>query len=99
MHIGRNHHALLSVLGGLVTSFVAFSFATMRTTSQYSGQLMAGDQAANRAFPTTLNTMQSAMDGTNPLLQAMSSYGWWVLVIVGGLVAAPILFRLTRRFV
>jgi hypothetical protein len=63
------------------------------------GQLLAGDPSLNREFPTTLNTMHGAMDGQNPILESMGSYGFWVVVVIGGLIAAFIILKLMRRFV
>jgi len=63
------------------------------------GQLLAGDPTANREFPTTLNTMHAAMDGQSSVLNAMGSYGFWIAVTIGGVVASFIIFRLARRYV
>lgn len=88
-------------MGGFTASLLAF--VTVTYTQSYNAmiksQLLAGDPATNREFPTTLNTMHSAMDGQNTMLQAMGSYGFWVLVFFGGIIASFIIFRLMRRYV
>lgn len=103
-HIGRSHHtglqAAISIVGGFAASFLAFSVTTY--TQQYGGmhgQLLAGDPSANRELPTTLNAMRSAADGSNPILHAMTSYGWWTAVVIGGMIASVIVFKLMRRYV
>lgn len=102
MHLGRNHHLdiITSVLGGFVASFLTFTVTTYtRVSGGLGGQLLAGDPAANREMPTTLNMMKNAADGSDPVLQSMTSYGFWIAVMIGTLIAAPILYRLMRRFV
>lgn len=104
MHMGRSHTAgeiVTALVGGFAASFLTF---VVTTYTQYyghnmQGQLLAGDPTMNREFPTTLNTMHAAMDGQNPVLESMSSYGWWTLVIIGGLIAAFIILKLMRRYV
>ena len=104
VHIGRNHRATemtIAVVGGFAASFIAFS---LNTYTQYSGaamkgQLLAGDPTANRAFPTTINTIQAAMSGSDPMVSALTSYGWWTGVIVGTAFAAFIILKLMRRYV
>lgn len=39
------------------------------------------------------------MTGENPMVNALSSYGWWSIVFVGGIVAALIIFKMMRRYV
>ncbi len=105
MHVGRSHHLSLeiavSILGGFTASFLAF--VTVTYTQHYNAflrsQLLAGDPAKNREFPTVLNTMHAAMNGENPIVQSMGSYGWWFLVVIGGIIASCIVFRLARRYV
>ena len=104
MHIGRSHHRsaeiILTIAGGFISSFLAFVFATYSTASRsLSGQLVAGDPAINREFPTTLNAIRATVDGTGSLSTAMSSFAWWNAVIIGGIVCSFILFRLIRRYV
>ena len=98
MHMGRSHHVIVSIAGGFSASFLTFFIATYGTTASQRGQLLAGDATLNKNYPTTLNMMHGAMDGTNPILQSMSSYGWWTLVLAGGLLAAFILVKMLRRF-
>ncbi|MBP7113884.1 MAG: hypothetical protein KBA40_00350 [Candidatus Peribacteraceae bacterium] len=105
MHLGRSHHLgreiAVSVVGGFAASFMAFVVNTY--TQNYGkgiqGQLLAGDPSANREFPTTLNTMHAAMDGQSSVLNAMGSYGFWIAVMIGGVIASFIIFRLARRYV
>jgi len=100
MHFGRSHHIITSILGGFAASFLTFTVTTYTRVSRgLGGQLLAGDPAANRELPTTLNMMKDAADGTDPTIQAMSSYGFWIAVTIGTLIAAPIVYRLMRRFV
>lgn len=103
-HLGRSHHtavdAAISIIGGFAASFLTFSItAYSEYSSSMRGQLIAGDPTLNRQYPTTLSMMQSGIDGTNPILQSMSSYGWWMAVLIGAIVAAFIIFRLIRRYV
>ncbi len=98
----RHRHDLgLSLIGGFAASFLAFSFSTY--TQHFGviqkGQLVAGDVVANRELPTTLNAFRSAADGSNPLIASLTSTSWWVAVMMGGFVAAFILFKWMRRYV
>ncbi len=104
MHFGRNHHlgieVAVSVVGGFLASFTAFAFTTYtRNMGSMQGQLVAGDPTKNREFPTTLNTMHAAMNGQDSLLNAMGSYGFWVMVTIGAVIAGFIIFKLARRYV
>ena len=63
------------------------------------GQLVAGDPTVNREFPTTLNTMHAAMDGQDSVIGALGSYGFWVAVVIGGILASFALFKLVRNYV
>lgn len=105
MHVGRSHHLgreiAVSVVGGFAASFMAFvvSTSTQNYGKNMQGQLLAGDPAANREFPTTLNTMYSAMNGQSSVLNAMGSYGFWIAVVIGGIIASFIIFKLARRYV
>lgn len=104
MHFGRSHHLGLeiavSAIGGFAASFLAF---TLTTYTQHSGsmqgQLLAGDPTQNRNFPTTLNTMHAAMDGQSSVLGAMGTYGFWIAVTIGAVIAGLIIFKLARRYV
>ncbi len=103
MHIGRSHHPLAdtigSIIGGFGISFLVFTGQVMMQSSKnFRGQLLAGDPAANRDLPTTLNAMRSIQDGSSPILQAMSSYAWWVAVLIGAAIASVILLKLLRRY-
>lgn len=103
-HLGRSHHTKIdiavSLVGGFAASFLTFAITAATQYNQaMRGQLLAGDPVANKEFPTTLNAFQSGIDGTNPILQSMSSFGWWTAVTIGGLVAAYIIFKFTRRYV
>lgn len=89
---------LIALIGGFFASFLAFATLTVQNTDYFQAQLMAGDPAANRTLPTTLHTLQGAMDGTDPLIAAMGSYAWWILVMIGALVAAFIILKLMRRY-
>ncbi len=103
MHLGRSHHTIgqmvVSLCGGLAASFLTFTVTTFTQNYSMKGQLLAGDPSVNRQMPTTLNAMQGAMDGSSPMIHAMTSYGWWVMVIIGGFIAAFIILKMMRRFV
>ena len=88
----------IALVGGLLSSFLAFAATTVQRTNYLEGQLIAGDPALNKNLPTTLNTMQAAMDGNDPLLIAMGSYVWWIMVMVGGLIAAFFILKMMRRY-
>ncbi len=104
MHIGRSHHkaieVIVAVVGGFSASFLTF---VITTYTQYhrslSGQLVAGDTTVHRELPTTLNMMHAAMDGRDPIASAMTNYGWWIAVLIGGVIASLIIFKLARRYV
>jgi hypothetical protein len=89
---------VISLVGGFLASFLAFAATTMQRTDYLQGQLLAGDPALNRELPTTLNVMQAAMTGNDPLVSAMGSYLWWILVMIGGLIAAFIILKMMRRY-
>lgn len=103
MHIGRSHHtavqAVISVIGGFAASFFVFAASTYVQLGGMRGQLVAGNQNVNRQYPSTLNAFQGAIDGTNPMMQSFTSYGFWLMVILGGIVASFILFKMARRYV
>lgn len=103
MHLGRSHHpatqVAVSVIGGFAASFLTFAVTTTQKFGAMQGQLLAGDPELNKEFPTTLNTMHAAMDGQNSLLNSMSSSAFWLLVIIGGVIASFIIFKLMRRYV
>lgn len=99
MHLGRNHHIALSVLMGFTASFLLFTMSVYSSAGGMRGQLMAGDPTANRQFPTTLNAMKGAIDGSDPMISAMSSYGFWYTVILGGIVVSYIIFKVARRYI
>lgn len=103
MHLGRSHHTVgqiaTSVAGGFAASFLAFSVTTFTQSYGMKGQLLAGDPTVNRQMPTTLNAMQGAMDGSNPMMHAMTSYAWWIMVVCGGIIAAFIILKMMRRYV
>jgi hypothetical protein len=88
-----------ALVGGFAASFLTFTVTTYTTNSGMRGQLMAGDPAVNQELPTTLNMMQSAMDGNNSMLNSMGSYTWWILVIIVGLIGAFVLLKVMRRYV
>jgi hypothetical protein len=102
MHIGRSHHTALevtlSLLGGFVASFTAFTINTYHNAS-LQGQLLAGDPTLNRQMPTTLNAMKGIGDGSDPMISALTSFGWWTAVLIGGVFASFIVFKLMRRYV
>ncbi len=102
MHIGRSHHldVIVSIVGGFAASFLSF-FVTTYTGGSHSlgGQLLAGDPTINRQFPSTLNTMHAALDGSDPIANALTSYTWWTAVVIGGIVASFVVFKLIRRYV
>ena len=89
----------IAVVGGFFASFLAVVLSIIESSSDLRGQLLAGDPAANRAFPTTLNSMQAAIDGNDPILSAMGSYGFWTLVVIGGFFATFVILKLMRRYV
>ena len=92
----------IAIVGGFLASFLTFVVSTYQQAGMgvfQLGQLLAGDPVANRAEPTTLNTLQAAMHGEDPLLTSMSSYEWWVAVMIGGLIAAALILKLMRRYV
>ncbi|OGJ66776.1 hypothetical protein A3A67_03940 [Candidatus Peribacteria bacterium RIFCSPLOWO2_01_FULL_51_18] len=101
-HVGRSHHAgleiTLSALGGFAASFLIFLVAA-RQSNTFRGQLIAGDPAVNRQFPSTLNTMQTALSGGNPIASSMTSYGFWVAVIIFGSALSFLILKLLRRYV
>ena len=100
MHIGRSHHLLISVISGFTASFVTFTVAQyVNISGGLRGQLMAGDPTANRQFPSTLNSMKGAMDGTDSMVSSLTSYGFWMTVILGGIVASMVAFKMLRRYV
>jgi len=101
MHLEHSPADLaIALVGGFFASFLTFTVtAYERAGVSLLGQLIAGDPQANREFPTTLNTLQAAVGGEDPLVQAMSSYGWWIAVLIGGLIAAAIILKLMRRYV
>ena len=53
----------------------------------------------NRELPTTFNEMHAALAGENTMVNAMSNYSWWVAVMLGGIVASFLVFKLMRRYV
>lgn len=98
------HHSKLDIpialVGGFFASFLTLAFSVYQQSSTtFLGQLLAGDPVDNQQFPTTLGSMQAAIGGDDPLLNAMGSYGWWVAVMIGGLIAAAVLLKLMRRYV
>ncbi len=104
MHIGRSHHRSLaigiSVIGGFLASFTTFAITvSTKHFGSMRGQLVAGDSAGSREMPTTLNMMNAAMDGQSPILNAMGSYGFWVMVTIGAVAAGFIIFTFARRYV
>lgn len=100
MHIGRSHHLLLSIVSGFTASFLTFAVATYsQIHGGIQGQLLAGDPTANRQYPTTLNAMKGTLDGSNSMVGALGSYGFWLTVILGGIVASFVAFKMLRRYV
>ncbi len=104
VHLGRSHHRgieiSVSVIGGFAVSLLTFTITTVtRNYHAIQGQLLAGDPTQNREFATSLNSMQASMVGENPMLNSMGSYGWWLMVLVGGLMVSFIFFKLVRRYV
>lgn len=104
MHIGRSHHRglaiTISVIGGFLASFTTFAITvSTKHFGSMRGQLIAGESAGSRELPTTLNMMNAALDGQNPMLTAMSGYGFWVLVMIGTVVASAIIFQQARKYV
>ena len=104
MHLGRSHHkaieVIVSVAGGFAASFLTFTVTSFtQTQGSMRGQLIAGDPTINRQFPTTLNMMHAALDGSDPIAGVLTGYAWWVAVIIGGIAASFIIFKLARRYV
>lgn len=100
------HHSKLdlpiAMVSGFFASFLTFAVSTYQQAGigvSQLGQLLAGDPVANRAEPTTLNTLQAAMHGEDPLIASMSSFGWWIAVMIGGLIAAALILKMMRRYV
>ncbi|MEQ1849931.1 MAG: hypothetical protein ABL890_05085 [Candidatus Peribacteraceae bacterium] len=89
---------MVAVVGGFIASFLAFAATTVQRTDYLQGQLLAGDPELNKDLPTTLNTIHAAMDGNDPLLQAMGSYAWWIMVLIGAAIAAVIILKLMRQY-
>ena len=90
---------LVSVTGGFTASFLTFAVSTYVQVGGMRGQLVAGDPNLNRQYPSTLNAFQGAVDGSNSMMASMSSYGWWLMVFLGGIVASFIAFKFVRRYV
>ena len=103
MHMGRSQHTALhvigSIVGGFLLSFGFFAGSTYVQLSGMQGQLVAGDPNLNRQLPTTLNAFQGAINGSNPMMSALTSYGWWMTVLLGTIVAAFAIFKVARRYV
>jgi hypothetical protein len=104
MNTGSQHHRTLemaiSMVGGFAASFLTFLFAsTTRLGGPIGGQLVAGDPAINAQFPTTLHTIQNTVGGNSSIMSAMTSYGWWVGVVICGFIGTIIIFKLMRRYV
>ncbi len=97
MH-SKNTTLGISIVGGFIASFLTFLLLPLYHMTGLTGQLIAGDQAANRQFPTTLNMMHAALDGSNPMITNLSSFSWWVMVLCGAILASFILFKLLRRY-
>lgn len=88
-----------SLFLGFAASFLTLLFsAYMRGFVPMRGQLVAGNAVNNREMPTTLNMMHRSFDGTDPVIASLSSFGWWIAVIILGSILSFILFRLTRRY-
>jgi hypothetical protein len=99
MHLGRSHHIALSVVSGFTASFLVMIAASTGQYGGMQGQLVAGDPNLNRELPTTLNAMKGVVSGTDPLLTSMGSYGFWLTVILGGIVASFVALKMLRRYV
>lgn len=102
MHIGRSHHIALtigSVIGGFAVSFLTFTTSQFIQLGGMKGQLVAGDPNINKELPTMHNAFQGVIDGSNPITSSLSSYGFWVMVSIGGIISAIIIFKILRRFV
>lgn len=74
----------IAASGGVTTSFLAFLAFTVMQSGAMRGQVVAGDQAANAALPTTYNAFHASLVGQNAIMNAMTSYMWWTGVLVGG---------------
>ena len=104
MHMGRSHHSIAEIIGSAIGGFalsflVLTSQVILQSSKNFQGQLLAGDPTANRNFPTTLNAMRSVSDGDNQIMQAMTSYAWWIVVIFGGIIASFALLKIMRKYV
>lgn len=87
----------LASTGGMASSFAAFLvFTAMQSGTAMRGQLVAGDPAVNRQYPTTLGSMQASLTGENAIAGAMSSYVWWIGVVIGGVVLTWVFLRLLQ---
>ena len=95
----RGAQLAISIIGGFVASLLAITFAQFHSSSAWKGQLLAGDPTLNRDMPTTLNAFKNAADGTQTLMQNLSSPLWWAFVIGGGIIAAFIIFKILRKYV
>lgn len=100
MHIGRSHHLPISIISGFTASFLTFTVAQyVNISGGLRGQLMAGDPTLNRQLPSTLNAMKGAIDGSDSMVSSLTSYGFWMTVLLGGIVASFVAFKMLRRYV
>jgi hypothetical protein len=100
MHISKRFHVALSLFLGFCASFLLLAGSlVLQKFSNLQGQLVAGDTEQNRALPTTLNMLRGAADGTDPIMQPLMSFGFWIAVVLFGIVGTFMAFRLMRRFV
>lgn len=103
MHIGRSHHTIIEIIVSIISGFAA-SFLTFVVTAYHQsgrslgGQLVSGDPRDSAQFPSTYNMLKGAVDGSNPLASAMANDLWWMMVVIGGIVAAFIIFKVRQRY-
>ncbi len=99
MHRSRVTDLLISIVGGFLSSLSTLLLIPYLRPGQFTGQIVAGNQAANRELPTTLNMMHAAMDGTNTIASDITSYGMWVAVLIGTMIGSVVIFRILRQYV
>ncbi len=89
---------VIAIMGGFSSSFIALVMVMYTRADSITGQLLAGDPSANKEYPTTLNTMQGAMDGSDAIMNAMGSFTWWTMVMIGAVAASFIILKLMRKY-
>lgn len=104
MHTGRSHHTATeivgSAIGGFALSFLILSSQViLQSSKNFQAQLLAGDTTTHPDLPSAINAMRSVGQGTDPIMRAMTSYAWWIVVIVGAVIASFALLKIMRKYV